>query len=183
MFKNLGSFNIFCVLTGFHFRFFNLPFEHTATLPISLAKCTFIFSYITRGRVRVGPSFQLGTLQTPIDWRLVFPTRWFSAAAAAENKHVGKTRHRSIYTHYTERHATDMTYHQWTSQPAWQYPAESWEMNHWMNIWMNGYGMIFNFTDVLRLHFIEITSHGQAFRGHYGNDTSCAEEGVSRTSQ
>jgi len=47
----------------------------------------------------------------------------------------------------------------------------------------NGYGTIFNFTDVLRLHFIEITSHGQAFTGHYGNDTSCAEEGVSWTSQ
>jgi len=51
----------------------------------------------TRGRVRAGPSFQLGTLPTPTDRRLVFPTRCFSAAAA-ENHRVGKTRRRSIYS-------------------------------------------------------------------------------------
>jgi len=73
---------------------------------------------ITRGRVRAGPSFQLGTLPTPIDRRLVFSTRWFSAAAAAaaaENQRVGKTRRRSIYS--ADRHTTDTTYHQPTSQP------------------------------------------------------------------
>jgi len=35
---------------------------------------------------------------TPIDRCLVFPTRLFSAAAAAENQRVGKTRRRSIYS-------------------------------------------------------------------------------------
>jgi len=41
---------------------------------------------ITRGRVRAGPIFQLGTLPTPIDRRLVFPMRWFSAEAAAASR-------------------------------------------------------------------------------------------------
>ena len=49
----------------------------------------------TRGCIRAGPSFQLGTMSSRIDRRLVFPTRWFSAAAAAENQRVGKTRRRS----------------------------------------------------------------------------------------
>jgi len=73
----------------------------------------------TRGRVRAGPSFQLGTLSTRIDRRLIFPTRWFSAAAA-EHQRVGKTRRRSIYS--AERHATQLT----PNQPKWQYPVDSW---------------------------------------------------------
>jgi len=42
----------------------------------------------------------------------------FIHAAAAENQRVGKTRHRSIYS--ADRHQTDTTYHQPTSQPASQ---------------------------------------------------------------
>jgi len=69
--------------------------------------------YFVNGRVRAGPSFQLGTLSTRIANLLCvtlvkamtsgFPTRWFSAAAA-ENQRVGKTRRRCIYS--TDRHAT-----------------------------------------------------------------------------
>jgi len=46
-----------------------------------------------------------------------------------------------------------------------------------------GMKTVFSFTDVLRLKFIEITSQCQGFTGHYGIDTSHAEEGVSRTSE
>ena len=59
------------------------------------------------------------TLPTPIDRRLVFPTRWFcaaAAAAAAENQHVGKTRRRSIYS--ADKHATDRHDLPPTNQPA-----------------------------------------------------------------
>ena len=74
-------------------RFDTIPERERRTDRQSIAR----FATRTRGRVRAGPSFQLGTLPTPIDRRLGFRTRWFSAAAAAaENQRVGKNQ-TSIY--------------------------------------------------------------------------------------
>ena len=70
----------------------------------SFQKLKFLSREAVRSAVlpRQVPSFQLGTVtlargksrsvsvRALIDRRLVFPTRWFSAAAAAENERVGK---------------------------------------------------------------------------------------------
>jgi len=90
----------------------------------------------TRGRLRAGPSLQLGTLSTRIANLLCIihsalaRLGWRAYARRPCATHGTHTRawRPSAARRQTDGHATDTTY-QPTSRPFCQYPAVSWEWN------------------------------------------------------
>jgi len=79
-----------------------------------------VFAWITR--VTDGRTDRQTDRQT--DGRTVRRNSWARTRRASAGPRAYADRHTDT------RQKTDTTYHQPTSQPKWQYPAESWEMHH-----------------------------------------------------